>query len=354
MSHPIPIYLLSGFLGSGKTTLLNNVLDFLKESGKRPAVVMNELGDINIDGQIVGQDVPMVEMLSGCICCTISGDLSFTIYNLCREHEPDVILIEATGVANPLEIINSVTEASLFLKAELRHIVTVIDAPSFLELRRGVKGRIYRLMGQQILAAGSLILNKIDKVSADDLLELEQEIRGWNATAPLYSTVYAQGCLDFLQNSAALDDSLRTAAKQLAVDDKAGHDHNGHAHEHQHDSESDEHAHHGEEQVPAYHHSHAQVMVHTHYFEKTIQRGRFEEFIQMLPPNVFRAKGVIQFANEELSSLFQYAFGQLESFSIRPQAKLPQVAVLIGEHFSQADMSLALKKLENISEEAGQ
>lgn len=349
MSQPVPIYLFSGFLGSGKTTLLNHVLDFLKESGKKPAVVMNELGDINIDGQIVGEDVPMAEMLSGCICCTISGDLSFTIYELCRDHKPDVILIEATGVANPLEIINSVTEASLLLKAELRHIVTVIDAPSLLKLRRGVKGRIYRLMGEQILAANSLILNKVDKVSVGDLQELEQEIREWNADAPLYSTVYAHGCLDFLDDPADPNDSFQTAAKQLAVHDELAHDHHQ---EHIHDFGSHEHSYYEEEHMPAYHHSHDHVTVCTHYFEKQIQRDSFENFIRLLPPNVFRAKGVIQFADEELPNLFQYSYGQLESFSIRPREQFPHVAVFISEHFSKADMSLALKKLENASEAA--
>ncbi|MFB9275512.1 CobW family GTP-binding protein [Cohnella cellulosilytica] len=349
MSHPVPIYLFCGFLGSGKTTLLNNVLDFLQESGKKPAVVMNELGDINIDGQIIGQNVPMAEMLSGCICCTISGDLGMTIYELCQTHEPDVILIEATGVANPLEIINSVTETSLFLKTELKHIVTVIDAPSFLELRRGVKGRVYRLMGEQILAASSLILNKIDKVSAEDLPELEREIREWNATAPLYSTVYAQGGLDFLHESADLGDSWRAAAKQPDVHDGSGH--HDHAHEHAHNHTHDhDHDHDGAEHAPTYHHSHDHVMVYTHYFDNPIQREPFEAFIQNLPSNVFRAKGVLQYADENSPTLFQYAFGQLESFQIRPQKQLPQVAVLIGEHLSKTDMALALEKLENDSE----
>lgn len=95
MTQSIPIYLLSGFLGSGKTTLLKQLLDQLKENGKKPAIIMNEVGDVNVDSHLIDHNIPMKEMLSGCICCTISGDLGMTILNLCREYQPDVIVIES-------------------------------------------------------------------------------------------------------------------------------------------------------------------------------------------------------------------------------------------------------------------
>ena len=95
----IPVYLLSGFLGSGKTTLLNHLIDYYKALNVKTAVVMNELGDVNLDGQFIDDDVPMAEMLSGCICCTIRGDLSLELKQLIDEHNPDVVLIESTGAA---------------------------------------------------------------------------------------------------------------------------------------------------------------------------------------------------------------------------------------------------------------
>ena len=90
----IPVHLLSGFLGSGKTTLLRRLLDYYTAQGMKPAVIMNELGDINLDGQLVGDEVPMAEMLSGCICCTMRGDLGMEISMLIDEHKPDVIFID--------------------------------------------------------------------------------------------------------------------------------------------------------------------------------------------------------------------------------------------------------------------
>lgn len=78
----IPVYVLSGFLGSGKTTLLTRILNYLKLKGKRPAVIMNEIGDVNLDGLLINDDVPVAEMLNGCICCTIREDLSSTLLDI--------------------------------------------------------------------------------------------------------------------------------------------------------------------------------------------------------------------------------------------------------------------------------
>lgn len=116
----VPILILSGFLGSGKTTLLTRMLNDDLRKGIKPAVIMNEIGDVNLDGQLVGMGVPMSEMLSGCICCTIRGDLAMEIRRLIDEANPDHILIEASGVANPIEILDAVTEAAFFNPIEIR------------------------------------------------------------------------------------------------------------------------------------------------------------------------------------------------------------------------------------------
>jgi G3E family GTPase len=180
MQETVPIHILSGFLGSGKTTLLKKALDYYKETGRKPAVIMNELGDVNLDGFILGETVPMEEMLSGCICCTIRGDLGMAIQNIYFEHHPDVIFIESTGVANPMEIIDGVTESSILMEVMLKSIVTIVDAPHLLELTQSKQGKTFRLMQDQIRCASVLILNKIDKVSSGELHWLESIIRDWN------------------------------------------------------------------------------------------------------------------------------------------------------------------------------
>ena len=119
MEHVTPIYILSGFLGSGKTTLLSRLITSFSE-GLRPAIVMNEIGEVNIEGLVAGEEVPTAEMLSGCICCTIRSDLSSEIAMLIQRERPDVIVIEATGIANPMEILDAAAEASLYMRIDVK------------------------------------------------------------------------------------------------------------------------------------------------------------------------------------------------------------------------------------------
>lgn len=123
-----PIYILSGFLGSGKTTLLTRLIAHWKERGLKPAVIMNEIGEVNIDGLAADSDVPTSEMLSGCICCTIRSNLPSELAMLIKREQPDVIVIEATGIANPMEILDATAEASLYMRIDVRQMITVIDS----------------------------------------------------------------------------------------------------------------------------------------------------------------------------------------------------------------------------------
>jgi G3E family GTPase len=327
MDSIIPIHIISGFLGSGKTTLLKKALDYYKESGKKPAVIMNELGDVNLDGFILGENVPMEEMLSGCICCTIRGDLGMTIQGLYLDHHPDVIFIESTGVANPMEILDGVTEASLLMKIALKSIITVVDAPHLLELTQKKSGKTFRLMRDQIRCANVIILNKIDQVSSGELHGLEGLIREWNAFAPLYPTVYSGIDIQLFDE---LDDITWERKSAKNHEDE----HEQLVHEHKHDHSDKKH-----------HHSHDHVMVYTYYFERPIQSDAFKQLIKELPKEVYRAKGILEFEDKASRFLFQYAYKQSELIKIAPQGKVPNVAVFIGENFSKEAVKLALDKL---------
>ncbi|QGQ96404.1 GTP-binding protein [Paenibacillus psychroresistens] len=323
----IPIHIISGFLGSGKTTLLKKALDYYKESGKKPAVIMNEIGDVNLDGLILGETVPMEEMLSGCICCTIRGDLGMTIQGLYQDHQPDVIFIESTGVANPMEIMDGVTEASLLMKIALKSIITLVDARHLLELSQKKSGKTFRLMRDQIRCANAIILNKMDQVSSGELQGLESIIREWNVFAAIYPTVYSEIDIQLFDE---LDD-ITWDRKQDQLHET---EHEPHNHEHMHDHNDKKH-----------HHSHDHVMVYTHYFERAIQSEAFDQLIKELPKEVYRAKGIMEFKDKESRFLFQYAYRQTELIKITPQGKVPNVAVFIGENFSKEAIKLALDKL---------
>ncbi|MGG1517030.1 GTP-binding protein [Paenibacillus oryzisoli] len=337
MLQSVPIHIFSGFLGSGKTTLLKKTLDYYTESGKKPVVIMNEIGEINLDGMIIGEEVPMAEMLSGCICCTIRGDLSMAIKNLYTEHQPDVIFIESTGIANPMEIMEGVTDASLLMPVVLKSIVTVVDAPHLLSLSQKPRRKTSALMKEQIRCASLVILNKADKVSTEELDELDRLIRAWNPFALIEITVYCQLDLQILE-------SLNDLPAGRTVEEKckaACGSEQGQACDHRHAAPDDK-AHH-------HHHTHDHVIAYTHYFNRPIDLDKFEEVIRSLPQQVYRAKGIVQTTDGEstMHHLFQYAYRELEFMNLRikPKVAVQNVAVFIGENFSKDDVIQALDKI---------
>lgn len=338
MEKVVPVILLSGFLGSGKTTLLTRLLEYYKQKDQRPAVIMNELGDVNLDGVLVQEDVPMSEMLSGCICCTISGDLGLVLKELVEENQPDVIIIESTGVAHPMEVFDAVTEASLILKIELTSIVTVVDAQTLMDQSRKGKGKTFRLMQDQIRCASILILNKIDLVTKLEERTIECMVSEWNRYASIYNTVNCEFGMSIFNQNDELKDSLKHNHEHLNQYD---HDEN-HDHEHHHDHEYNDGEHHDHGH---HHHSHDHVMVYTHYLNKPIERMQFEQMMYNLPDEIYRGKGILRFTDTPGQFMYQYAFKALSMFRIDPQGKVPDVAVFIGENMRKQELETNIKKL---------
>jgi G3E family GTPase len=338
-NQPIPIVVISGFLGSGKTTLLMKWIEYYKGMNQRVAVIMNELGDVNLDGLMIDEKVPMAEMLSGCICCTIRGDLGLTIMELVEKEHPDVILIETTGAANPLELIDGITDASMYDKTYLHLVVIVVDSPHLLELHQKGAGKTFKLMQEQIRCADIILLNKLDRVAAAELPELQRIVREYNASATLIETIQCD------VNPALLDPDQANVARRYKDEDGNEHEHkyqHEHQHEHQHRHEHDTlrpHSRHA-------HHSHDHVMVYTHYFDGPIESELFEKLISELPHSVYRAKGVLRFTDTPPESrfLFQYAYRESDYMRITPQKDVPDVVVFIGEHIPKNEIKSLLEK----------
>jgi len=314
MEQVVPIYILSGFLGSGKTTLLQRLISYWQEQGLRPAVVMNELGEVNLDGMLVEQTVPMAELLGGCICCSIRGDLSTELTTLVKKESPDVVIIEATGAANPLEIVDGVTETSLYRKVELRSLITVVDAAHLLELHRSQQGATYRLMQEQIRCASLLILNKTDRIAAEEAEEVCGVLRKWNAYADIMPAVRCELAPEEILAS--------TGGVKYDV-------------EHEADKPDSQ-----------IHSSHDHVMAYTHYFKRPVDSVEFEQLIKELPRDVYRAKGILTFSDTQSRFLFQYAYRETDFMKITPQGEVPDVVVFIGEHFSSSELRDKLLHME--------
>ncbi|AWB44394.1 GTP-binding protein [Paenibacillus sp. CAA11] len=338
-----PVYILSGFLGSGKTTLLQRLLDYWKGHGLRPAVIMNEIGEVNLDGLLVREEVPMAELLNGCICCSIREDLGVEMAELIQAEAPDLIIIEATGAANPLEILDSVTETALYLRLDVKPLITVVDSAQLLELHRSQQGSTFRLMQEQIRAASILIQNKRDLISEDDVLELDSLLQRWNPFAVQLPAIRCQIDPAELLDLAAGTDSTTSIgyyghshgpdcgcnSQGLGKDGDQPH----HAHSHNH----------------GVHASHEHVMVYTHYFQKAINSERFEQLIRELPREIYRGKGVLQFSDTASRYLFQYAYRETDFLKITPQGEVQDVVVFIGEHFDKGLLAAQLQAIEDAS-----
>lgn len=172
----IPVTVLTGYLGAGKTTLLNRILS--EQHGKKYAVIVNEIGEIGIDNDIiVGSDEEIFEMNNGCICCTVRGDLIRVISGLLRRAKGfDGILIETTGIADPAPVAQTFfADPDIAAKTTIDSIVTVVDAKHLpLRLKDSSEAE------DQIAFADIIVLNKADLVSANELEEVEATIRDIN------------------------------------------------------------------------------------------------------------------------------------------------------------------------------
>ena len=190
--RPLPVTVLSGFLGAGKTTLMNHVLN--NREGMRVAVIVNDMGEINIDADLLREDVALqhvdeklVEMTNGCICCTLREDLLIEVTNLAKEQRFDYLLIESTGVSEPLPVAETFTfedesGQTLSTVAQLDTMVTVVDAYNFprlmeeaeslkendLEIGEDDERNIANLLIDQVEFANVIVVTKTD------LLEREQ------------------------------------------------------------------------------------------------------------------------------------------------------------------------------------
>lgn len=286
--------IVTGFLGAGKTTFLLESMKSGPLEGEKVAFVMNEIGDIGVDGRVVtGLDYveSVVELNSGCICCTIDDyRFDLAINELIEATDPTLIVIETTGLADPEPVIYRVKQAGLALDA----VTTVVDCANFERVVSETE-----VAGLQVEAADFIVLSKLDLIDARARAKLEKRLRRLNKRAVLLEADHGR-----LASDLPFGTSARRGRQTLEAAVRP----DGHSH-----LERDE------------------IDVFSCESEAYMDQREFERFLDRLPAGVYRAKGFVRLAGNSWSCLFNFTCGRYELSWVRLEDEpVASQAVFIG------------------------
>lgn len=335
----IPITLVTGYLGSGKTTLLNHILTNTK--GYKVAVIVNDIGEVNIDadliekGGIVGKkEENLVALQNGCICCTLRKDLIEQIHDIVKQRKFDHIIIEASGICEPIPIAQTLTfltdsfrQKHMPIFCKLDAVISVVDALRMVqefgcgeELTKQDIGEddIENLVIQQIEFCDILILNKVSEVSKVELDRVKKIIKNIQPKAKLieadYSNVEMKDILD--TNLFDMENALTSSGWFNALDqdvkDADNHEEHIHHEEHDHDDDhehdDDKNNHHEHHHEHNHDHEHGEteeygIGTFVYYRRRPFDRLKFEDWTQKdYGKQIIRTKGLVYFAGDNRMS----------------------------------------------------
>jgi len=336
-----PITLLCGYLGAGKTTLLNKVLN--NQQGYRVAVIVNDIGEVNVDASLIKEGAhitdtsDIVPLTNGCICCTLKSEMASNIEKMIRTGKYDYIMIEASGVCEPMPIAQ---ELELIKNGRLDNVVGVVDAARLVDEFAGGEKLLKKdeieeediesLLVQQIEFCSTLIINKIDLVSESELATVRKVIDALHPGVKVIETsqgnvpvedILATGSFDFEQVYASagwcklLEEGEVDHDDDDDDDDDHDHEHEDHEHHHHHhdDDDDDDHDHdhdHDEHDEHGHHHHHHEhrhegesedeygIGTFVYYRRKPFNRNKLAKYVKTWPKTIIRSKGLVWFSDE--------------------------------------------------------
>ena len=337
MPDRIPVTVLTGYLGAGKTTLLNRIL--AQPNGHRYAVVINEFGEIGIDGDlVVAGDEELVELSNGCICCTVRGDLVRTLRGLLgRSPPPDAILVETTGLAAPGPVAQTfLVDPVLQSRMRLDSITTLVDS-MHIQLRLDDS----REAAEQVAFADQIVLNKSELVDETQLLAVERRLRRLNPLAPIQRAVRSDVPIDLLlgRGGFELERILTLEPALLATAGAAaGHVHDAHCdHDHCHAPDHAGHHDHGIASVS---------LVSRAPMDQAKVGAWITGLVEAQGKDILRLKGILDCAGEPRRVVVQSVHMQLEGDLQRPwranEARSSRL-VLIGRQLDRDALQRAFE-----------
>ncbi|WP_235006721.1 CobW family GTP-binding protein [Calothrix rhizosoleniae] len=269
----IPVTIITGFLGSGKTTLLNHIL--INCQDLKVAVLVNEFGDINIDSQLlVSIDEQIIELSNGCICCTINGSLTDAVNQVLEQQDIDYIIVETTGIAEPVPLMMTFLSSSLSNKTRLDSMLTVVDVDNFNPDK--VENKIAL---NQIIYSDMILLNKTDLVTETKITQIEEYIKSVKMGAVILHSEYGQVPLPLIL------DVGKHHYKSLNLTSLQYHCVN--LSDINHDKIDD-------------------FMYVSFQSDRPLILEKFSRFLdQKLPSNIFRGKGILWYQGSQMRHIFQ-------------------------------------------------
>lgn len=341
MKKLTPITLLCGYLGAGKTTLLNKVLS--NQEGYKVAVIVNDIGEVNFDEKLIANGAKItdtssiVPLTNGCICCTLKTQLAQNIENLIKSGKFDYIMIEASGVCEPMPIVQ---ELETIKNGNVDNVVGVVDAARLVDEFAGgdkllkkdsiEEEDVESLLVQQIEFCSTLVINKKDLVSDEEFKKVRKVIEVLHPGVKIIET--SHGDVDVKEimgtNSFEFDSVYASAGwcKHLEEDEVEDEHHEEHhhreeEHEEHHHHEHDEHDH--EEHEHHHHHEHRHegesedeygIGTFIYYRRKPFDRQLLDEYANTWPRNIIRCKGLMWFADEpEMAWVFETSGRQIQA-----------------------------------------
>ena len=344
-----PITLLTGYLGAGKTTLMNHVLT--NQEGYKVAVIVNDIGEVNIDAKLIADggfiqekdNGKVVPLSNGCICCTLKEDLMQQIVDILKTRKFDYIMIEASGICEPLPIAQTITVLANSLEqyglpkmCRLDNVVTVVDAMRLATefgcgedlVKEDIDEEdIENLIIEQIEFCNVIVLNKVDDITKEQLNTVKAVIKKLQPNAKIIETNYSKVDVKEIMDTNNFDFEKITSSagwvQEMEKDEEVEHEHHHDEHDedehehhhHEHEEEHHEHGHHH------HHHDHDEgeaeeygISTFVYTSRKPFDVAKFEKYInEEFPKTVIRCKGLVWFKSDyDMSYLFEQAGKQFK------------------------------------------